>query len=574
MEKVWQLSPKITQKQIKQFPEVNPVILQLLINRELDSQDKIDEFFHSDYSQDIHDPFLFLEMQKAIDRIYQAVKKQEKTVIYGDYDVDGVTSTAILYQTFKKIGLKNLKTYIPDREEEGYSLNPSAIEGFKKQKIQLIITCDCGITNSKEVKLAKKYKIETIITDHHPWVGKLPPAFAVINPQTPREKKYPFGPLAGVGVAFKLIQALLKDDRCKIENKEAFEKWLLDMVALGTIADCMPLLGENRTLVKYGLIVLNKTANLGIRALLSKTRLELGSINSENASFQISPRLNAAGRVHHANDALDLLLAKNSIQAAKLAENLNVLNLKRQKAVEAILKEIQPELKKQIEDKKNRIIILRGENWPIGILGLVAGNLTEKYNRPTILLSIKEQQAFGRARSTKYFNLSEVLDKLKTYFSHYGGHARAAGCTLKNNKDFEKFAKKLRQLAEKETKSKDLSPILLIEASFKSLDEVNWDFYDSLEQFEPFGQDNFKPKFLVKNVNLDKIRIVGKKNQHAQLTVAGRKMIFFNSNHHLDNIKENDKIDVIFQLGVNQWNSQRQLEIKIVDFKKTKAKTK
>lgn len=561
----WKIDKKITAQLKKKFPEINPIILQLLFNRGLKTQKDIDEFLLPDYSQDIHDPFIFKDMIKAVNRIYQGIKKKEKIVIYGDFDTDGITSTIVLKQTFKKIGGKNISTYIPDRNLEGYSLNKEIIEKFAENKVDLIVTCDCGITSVEEVNLANKKGIEVIVTDHHCESKKLPNALAIINSQLKREK-YPFKSLAGVGVAFKLVQALLRDSRCPIKNKEAYEKWLLDLVALGTVADYMPLLGENRTLVKYGLIVLNKTSNLGIRKIIEKSNLFLGDLDTNSINFQLSPRLNAAARIKHADEAIKLLINKDKEKADQLADRLNEFNKKRQKIVEKIYQEVKNKAKKLL---KERVLVILGKDWPTGILGLVASKTLEEYYRPVIILSENQGKISGSGRSISCFNIHEALSKLEEkYFLRFGGHAGAIGLALKSVDDFENFKKDFLKIAEEKIDKKDLVRSIKIDAEV-NLNDINWELYDQLSKFEPFGRDNWRPNFLAREVPLQTFKMVGKNSQHCRLLVGNnKKMIYFKADN-IKGLKSGDYLDIIFQLGVNQWNGKKELQIKVVDLKKS-----
>ena len=565
MEKIWEIAPKCSDEFKQKFPEINPIILQLLFSRGLDTQEKIDEFLLPDYSQDIHDPFLFQDMKKAVDRIYRAIEQDEKIAVCGDYDADGITSLAVLYFVFKKLGAKNLVTYIPDREIDGYGLNEKLIKNLIDDKTDLIITCDCGITNLKEVALANQAGIDVIITDHHCQPKEIPEAFAVINPRLEREK-YPFKPLAGVGVAFKLIQALLANQRCLIDNKEATEKWLLDLVALGTVADCMPLLGENRTLVKYGLVVLNKSSNQGIRALVKKSNLNLGSLDAFNITYHLSPRLNAAARIKHADEAFNLILAKDSVEAAELAENLNGFNKKRQQLVEKTFEEI----KKQIGlNPREKILVVLGKKWPKGVLGLSANKTVDQYCRPAIILTQRGKEIVGSGRSIPKFNLYQALADLEDCFSRFGGHPGAAGLTLKDLTVFEDFKRKIEKIAQEKITEDDLKPKIKIDIQV-SLSDVNWPLYEELKKFEPFGKDNWQPNFLVKNVHLDDLQTVGQNGRHCRIIAGnGRKMIYFNANDGVEDLKKGDYIDVVFQLRINQWNGQQELQLKIIDIKKS-----
>jgi len=565
MEKIWEIAPEIEEDFQNKFPEINPIILQLLFNRGLKTQKKIDEFLFPDYSQDLHDPFLFKNMKKAVNRIFSAIEKGEKMVVCGDYDADGITASAILFLTFKKLGAKKITVYIPDRETDGYGLNKKIVEKFIKDKVDLIITCDCGTTNFEEIKMAKKAGIDVIVTDHHCPGEGIPQVFAIINPQIENET-YPFHYLAGVGVAFKLIQGILKSPKCQIDNKEGMEKWFLDLVAIGTVADSMPILGENRTLVKYGLIVLNKSANIGLRFLIKKSGLALGGIETNSIVYYLSPRLNAAARIKHAEEALKLILTEDEEKAKEFADNLNDFNKKRQVLVERVIKEI----RKQIDpDSKDKILVLLGKDWPKGILGLAASKLLDEYYRPVIIISQKGKEAVGSGRSIPNLNLHEILSQLEKYFSRFGGHPGAVGLTLKDINLFEDFKKELNKIVEKKIKEEDFIPKIKIDAKVK-LKDINWDFYESLVKFEPFGRDNWQPNFLLRNVVLNDLQKVGQKKQHCRLIVGGnKKMIYFCSKPEVFDFKKGDHLDVIFQLGVNQWNGQQELQFKVIDIKKS-----
>jgi len=563
MEKVWEIVQKCPNEFKKKFLEINPIILQLLFDRNLDTQKKIDKFLSPDY-KDLYDPFLLQDMQKAVDRFYQAIKTKEKIVICGDYDVDGITSSAILLTIFEKLGAKNINIYIPDREIEGYGVSEKMVKKFIKEKVNLIITCDCGITNLKEIDLANQAGIEVIVTDHHCQGKELPKALAIVNPQVNREK-YPFKTLAGVGVAFKFIQALLSDSRCKMKNKESTEKWLLDLVALGTVADYMPLLDENRILVKYGLIVLNKTTNLGIKSLVEKSGLELGKLNTGNITFQLSPRINSAARIKTADEALKMILAKNSFEADEFAEHLNTYNLTRQQLVEKTIRKIKSDIG---EDPKERILVVLGD-WPKGVLGLCASRLLDKYSRPAIVLTQRNNEIIGSGRSLPNFNLHQALTLLKKYLIRFGGHPGAAGLTISPDK-FEEFKKEILKIGKKQLKKQDLTSKIRIDAQVE-LDDIDWPLHEELIKFEPFGRDNWQPNLLLKNVSLKEKQMVGKNEQHCRLIIdQGKKMIYFRANHKMEGIEIGDKLDIVFQLDVNQWNGTRELQMKVIDLKKSK----
>jgi len=564
MKKNWQLASKIEKSLISLFPELNPFILQLLFNRGLTDQRSVDEFLLPDYSQDLHDPFLFKDMDKLIERILSAKEKQEKIFIYGDYDADGITASAVLWNLLKKLGLQNVEVYIPDREKEGYGLNEKAVRFIKENGADLIVTCDCGVTNLSQIDLAKELGLDVIVTDHHLPQDKLPDALAIINPYC--ENNYPFKKLAGVGVTFKIAQAFAKKLKDQTQdNWESFEKRLLDLVAIGTVADSMVLKGENRTLVKYGLIVLNKTSRTGLRALIKGAGLNLGAIETGDIEFCLSPRLNAVGRLHHAKTALDLILIDDVEKAEAVSLELNQINIKRQKLVEEIYKEI---IQKQIPDQlQEKLIVAIGENWPVGLIGLIASKLQGVYQRPILVMTIRDKDIAGSGRSNENFNLVENLKILEHYFVRFGGHAGACGFELKNKKDVNDFIAQIRVLANQKLAETDFINKIFIDAEL-SLSDITWEIYEDIQKFAPFGRDNGYPLFLVNNLEVGGLQWVGQQNNHLRIvSKEGKKFIFFNglANGGKD-LRVGDKIDLVFHLMVNQWNGNQELQMKVVDF--------
>ena len=592
MKKKWNLREKISQKFEAQFPEVNSVILQLLYNRGLKTQEEIDEFLMPDYSQDLHDPFLFQDMTKAVERIFKAIKGGEKILVYGDYDTDGITSAALLKIVLEALGAKNLEVRLPDRESEGYGLNKGAIEEIAKKKVMLIITCDCGITNKEEVELANNLGMDVIVTDHHEETTELPPAYAIIDAKIKREK-YLFKNLAGVGVAFKLAQALIheftftrqsfapqnlggqagtRNDTNNGTNWEGFEKWLLDLVAIGTVGDMCVLLGENRTLVRYGLMVLNKTKRLGLRKLIEVADLSReGKLDAHSISFGLSPRLNAAGRLNHANNAYKLLVTDEEEEAGELATELNESNGARRRLTDEMLKE---SLKQIGEVKNQKILFALGNDWLVGMVGLVAGKICDEYNRPVIVMTRRGNEITGSGRSILGFDIVGALEEIKEFFIKFGGHKEACGFTLKNIEDLEKFKRELTQITEKELKGKDLLPVLSIDTEI-TLQDINWEFLEAFQSFRPFGEGNPKPCFFIKNLKLEDIRKVGQNGGHLKLKVSqmfqkGKKVfdaIGFGLGEWAEKLRFGQEIDMVSNIEANEWNGTKELQLKIVDLK-------
>lgn len=594
MQKRWETKPLLDFDFKNNFPQIHPIILQLLHNRAMTSQKQIDEFLNPDYSHDIHDPFLFKDMEKAVSRIVEAIKNNEKIVIHGDYDCDGVTGSVVMYNTLKEIGAKDLEIYIPHRELEGYGLHVDTIKELKVKGVSLIITVDCGISNKIEVEMANENKIDVIITDHHHEPPQLPPAYATINPHLSSDN-YPFKNLAGVGVAFKVCQALIKKNQMQIKDDkenywEAFEKWMLDLVAIGTVADGMILNGENRTLTKFGLVVLNKTKRPGLLELIKVAGLQknnvyknggaelpdgkdkdryklIYSLSTYSIGFQIAPRINAAGRMDHANIAFKLLTSISREEAGQIAMQLNRKNQERQMLTEKILNEIRDKVESQ---KDSTIIFALGNDWPLGIVGLIAGKVCDEYHRPTVVITQANGKWDGSGRSIPEFDIIEALEKVNKYFERYGGHPGACGFSLVDKDILPEFMADMKKMASEQLDGKELMPVLEIDAQVK-LDDVNWDLYDGICQFEPFGEGNPKPLFMAKDLEVILVEKCGAENQHLRLIVGDggikRKMIGFNITKKFDKIKPGDKVDIVFDLGANEWNGDKELQLKIVDLK-------
>lgn len=578
----WVVKPTIDKKLFEAFPEHSPLILQLLYNRGLTTQETIDEFFSPDYKNDVHDPYLLKGIKTAVERIFYAIKKKEKILVYGDYDADGVTSSVLVIKTLKFLGAKDVAIYIPDRAKEGYGINKEAIGQIKKMNVSLIITVDCGVASWKEVDLANSLGIDVIITDHH-WVPeKLPKALAIINPKQ-KGDNYPYKNLAGVGVAFKLSQALLSS-----QNKEqnyndnktniSFEKWLLDLVAIGTVADSVPLLGENRTLLNYGLIVLGKTKNIGLAELIRKIKSNKSAssakeqtfiIDSDTIGYQISPRINAAGRMDHANTSFELLITESADEAQGLVTSLEILNTQRQSLTEKIIKQIRERIGKTPKEK----IIFEGDSaWPIGILGLIAGKLADEYSRPVFIYNKGENFSGGSCRSIPSFSIIEALSQCQSLLSEFGGHKGAAGFRT-DNKNLEKLKEKIEKIAALEIKNEELVPSISIDAEV-TIKNIDWPFFEKVEKIAPYGEANPEPVFLIRHMNVIEMRTVGNGEKHLKLYLEsalekGIKFhaIGFNFGEWSNKLKPGSLIDIVFTLTANRWNGHCNLEFKIVDLK-------
>ncbi|MCX6782094.1 MAG: single-stranded-DNA-specific exonuclease RecJ [Candidatus Magasanikbacteria bacterium] len=578
---------------INSHPELPPIAARLLWNRNIHTQEQIDEFLNPDYLTDVHDPFLFKDMRKAVNIIFEAIKSDKNIMVHGDYDADGVCASTILISTLKNVGAKKVGVFLPHREIDGYGINMNTVKSFIKQKIDLIITCDCGISNFDEIAAAKDAGMQVILTDHHTVPAELPGADAIIHALVPNEP-YPDKGLSGAAVAFKLAQALIKtsaENGEPLQDKqshEGYEKWLLDLVAIATIGDMVPLVGESRTLTRYGLTVLNKTKNIGLRELLIASSLadengrsKKGSYTSETVSFQIVPRLNAAGRMDHANTALALLMAEKNEEALALALQLNKNNTDRQKLTEQMVEQAINQITES-KQESNSVLIVMGEKWSTGIIGLIAGKIKDLYYKPSIVLGSDGNETTASGRSVPQFNMIAALQSMPQYFSKFGGHPLACGFSLKSKDLLKDFSKKINALAKKQTTGIDLVPQIVIDAEV-NLEDVDWKLYDILQKFEPFGQTNEEPLYLAKGLTVIEISPVGQVGRHLKLLVKHnshlvKKTIAFGfgntEKHPADwkkTLKPGDKIDMVFSVSVNEWNGNRELELSVKDMKKANA---
>ena len=578
----WNLKSKAPSAFLKQFPEYSPLICNLLYNRNIKTQKQIDEFFNPDYLDDIHDPFLLKGMKKAVERIVKAIEKKEKIFIYGDFDADGVCSSAILFLTLKELKAKKPEIYIPDRDKEGHGLNEDAINFLSKKGAKLIITVDCGCTNFKEIDLAKSLGIDVIVTDHHLLMDKVPESLILIDPFQ-KGDKYPFKELAGAGVAYKLACALLKSFK-----NNSFEKWLLDLTAIATVADMMPIIGENRALVRYGLGVLAQTKWPGLQELMKVSSMNpkiihsskngeapLTNLNTHMLGFAIGPRLNAAGRMDHANIAYKLLIAKDKKTASALAEQINKNNIKRQKLTDEITQEVEKRLdKKEIKNNNYKFVFEGDPDWPVGLLGLIASKIARKYNIPTVIYQEKGDMICASCRSIAQFDLIGAFSECLNFFDDFGGHKQACGFRMKKD-NLNKVKSVFGKIAERELKNINVEQVLDIDTEME-LEDISWKNYDYLQNFTPFGRGNLEPKFLIKKAEIINCRTVGNGNKHLklELIIFGKKSmvkkinaIAFGMGDKSEALKKGNLVDVVFELIINEWNNNRNLEMKVIDMR-------
>jgi single-stranded-DNA-specific exonuclease len=590
MHKQWKVKNNPPEEFMRQFPELTRILCRLLYSRGLSEKEAIEIFLDPRFETGVHDPFLFRDMQKAVERIFSARKHREKIILYGDYDADGITAVVIGASVFKSLGFKEgeaFDVYLPDRDREGYGLNSNTLRLLAEKGAKLIITADCGITNISEVDVANSLGVDVIITDHHSIPEVLPKAFAVLNPRLPDET-YPCKFLCGAGTLFKLMQGLLKEASKYPEYAgiamESVMKWLFDIAAIGTVADMVPLLDENRLMVKYGLVVLNKTQRIGLRKLVdiafhakngnaSKPRRAL---DAYSIGFQIAPRINAAGRIEHSSQSYRLLMSEAEDEAENLSKSLNVTNTHRQQLTE----EIFSEGKRQIAnmDPKAKIYCVLGEEWSSGVVGLVAGKLTSEYYRPVIVATRMLGSIRGSGRSVRELDLIATLRELDSrFFDKLGGHPMACGFTLADGVNFDDFRTALTALVNEKLAEVELIPTLDIDTEI-SLFDVNWELYEDLAKMQPFGMANPQPVFLISNCEVVELFPVGSDAKHLRLRVrqkssegsyVERNVIGFSMGARCDECQIGDTLDLVASLELNEWNGNRELQLKLSDMRKS-----
>lgn len=562
MNKKWQIYETNKEKieQIKSKYEINELLATILVNRNILEEDEI-RLFLNPTRADFYDPFLMTDMEVAVNRIIKTIENKEKVTIYGDYDVDGITSITVLKSFLKDNGLE-ASVYIPNRLDEGYGLNKEAIEKIAKDGCDLMITVDCGISAIDEIEYANSLGIETIVTDHHEAGNEIPKAIAVIDNKR-KDSKYPFRELAGVGVVFKLIQAL----GIKLNLKEEAYLKYLDIVCLGTISDIVPLVDENRVIAKLGLMLVKQTKNIGLKSIINSSGYN--KIDSNTISFGVAPRVNACGRMGKAEEALELFLSSNINEVNELTKRLNEHNRERQETEKAIFESAVKTIEKEhLND--NKAIIVGGENWHHGVIGIVSSKITDMYFKPSILLSFEEDGiGKGSGRSIPGFDLHEALMKCPDTVEKFGGHSMAVGIAIKKEK-LEDFRKQFEKIAE-ESHIDEIIPIINIDAKI-NLSDINKEMVESLKQLEPFGEANKMPIFAFKNLKIDSIRALSE-GKHLKLTLKDNNNIInaigFNIGHLADEYRIGDKIDVAGVLEINTFNGVDNLQINIKDIMKS-----
>ncbi|MDH7485389.1 MAG: single-stranded-DNA-specific exonuclease RecJ [Anaerolineae bacterium] len=578
--KRWEVCPPLPDSLRARFPHLPPLVLQLLYNRGLTDPGEVETFLGGRLAFD--NPFQLQGMHEAVARIRQAIARDEPIAVYGDFDADGVTATALLTQTLEALGAR-VQPYIPHRVDEGYGLHEGALTRLAHQGVRLVVTVDCGIRSVDEVAHARRLGLDVIVTDHHSLGRELPPAVAAINPKR-QDCRYPFKELAGVGVAYKLAQALLRvEHSMRRRGAPAIplqEEELLDLVAVGTVADVVPLLGENRYLVQRGLERLNPPLpppagggrdypqRLGLRALMQKAGLKPGGVNAWAIGFLLGPRLNAAGRLESAMLSYDLLRSSDEKVGGELAQKLDELNHRRQK----LTLETQERVRAQIEAEGDAFLhLVAGEDIPAGIAGLVAGRLAEELYRPMVVVERGEKFSRGSCRSIPEFDITAALDRCVHLLKRHGGHAAAAGFTVETE-NLPALKARLQEIAAEKLAAEELTPTLTIDAEIR-LEELDWATYELLRQFEPCGYANPAPLLLSRGVQVRDHRRVGSEGKHLKLTLSDGRMVWdgiaFQQGEWAGQMPE--RIDVAYTLEVNEWNDQLRLQLNVQDLRPSKA---
>ena len=546
-------------KEISEKYKISELLSTVLVNRGIVEEKQI-EVFLNPTREDFHNPYLMPDMEKAVNRIIKAIENKEKTIIYGDYDVDGITSITVLSKFLKDCGL-DTGFYIPNRLDEGYGLNKEAIKKISEDGYKLIITVDCGISGNKEVEYAYELGMEVIVTDHHEPLEELPKAVAVIDCKR-KDNKYPFNSLAGVGVAFKLCQAI--GQRLNMDEKSYLK--YLDIVCVGTISDIVPLVDENRVIASLGLKLTQVTKSPGLKSLIIASGYK--EINSNTVSFGIAPRINACGRMGHEEDALNLFLTDNIQKARDITEVLNKYNRERQEIEKRIFEEAVKKIELNNLDKNN-VIVIGSENWHHGVIGIVASKITDLYFKPSILICFEGNEGKGSGRSIPGFDLHGALCKLNEYLEKYGGHEMAVGLSLKKDK-FDEFTVEFNKIA-KESHTEDIISVIHIDKEI-TLKDISIENVNSLKMLEPFGESNKMPIFIYKNLKIDSIRALSE-GRHLKLTLKDGNAIVnaigFNMGKYSEEYLIGDKIDIVGVLEINSFNGKEFIQINMKDIRKS-----
>lgn len=557
----WQVPslPDVDIAELAKATQLDPIIVRILVARGFRTADEMTNFLAMDQSV-VHDPFLLHDMQKAVERIMSAIEANEKILVYGDYDADGVTSTTIMYETLAQLGA-DVNYFVPNRFKDGYGPNLAEYQHFiNNEQVQLIVTVDNGVAGNEAINYAQEHGVDVVVTDHHEMPDQLPNAYAIVHPRHP-EGEYPFGDLSGVGVAFKVACALLE------EVPEEF----LDLYAIGTIADLVSMTDENRLLVKLGLQLIPETSRIGLQKLIAVAGVETSQIDEETIGFTVAPRINAVGRLGDASQAVKLLTTFDEEQATAIAKDINATNTKRQGLVNEIY-EVAAEIAKDEGHRDLQTLVISGHDWHQGVLGIVASRLVELTNKPTIVLSDQNQDGVykGSGRSVANLNLFEALNPAREHFEGFGGHHMAIGITVKEA-NLPVLADQLEKAAEQAQLDFRQRPQLNLDATV-AISELSTDLVTKIKQLGPFGMDNPVPKLAITNVRVTDVKAIGQNQAHLKFTAnqAGQQLaaIAFQRGEIADKLSHlSNTIDLAGTLGINEWRGNVTLQLMTEDLK-------
>ena len=560
----WQVAPTAPPSHIARFPDLHPVIVQVLYNRGITNRDDATAFLSGE-GGDVN-PFSLPGMSTAVTRLRRALRNEETIAVYGDFDADGVSATALLVQMLEALD-GNVRPYIPHRVDEGYGLNEEALTHLACESVDVVITVDCGIRAFEEVEHANRLGLGIIVTDHHSVGHRLPNALAVIDPKR-ADDDGSFDELAGVGVAYRLAQALLRSHRqIPVTDREVSlqEEDLLDLVALGTVADLVPLRGDNRVLVHRGLKRINQMKRAGLQALCQQAGLRPGDVDATAIGFRLGPRINAAGRLVHAEIAYQLLATQELDEAENLAAELDKLNRQRQQ----ITREAQEQARQIIleTDDEAPLLFAAARDFQPGIVGLVASRLLDEFYRPAVVMEVGREMSHGSCRSIPEFHITQALEACDDLLIRYGGHAAAAGFTVAND-NLTALSDRLRQLASEQLADVELTPVLPVDAEI-DLSEMTWGLQEELSRLEPCGYANPQPLFVSRSAHGVDHRAVGREKQHLKLTLSNGRAtwdaIAFRQGEWTDNLPS--RVDIAYHLEINEWNGRKNLQLNVQDIR-------
>jgi single-stranded-DNA-specific exonuclease len=559
--KRWRDARLSREQSLARLPDLPPLLAQVLCSRGISDAAAASDFLEGRVTVD--DPFLLKGMNRAVPRLQRAISQGERIAVYGDFDADGVTATALLVEVLSSLGAC-VEPYIPDRVDEGYGLNLGALRKLYSRNVRLVVTVDCGVRSVREVEQTKGH-LDLIITDHHLPNDQLPSATAIIDPKQPG-CAYPFEGLSGVGLAYKLAQALLARPPRGSQSAPDLQESLLDLVAVGTVADLAPLRGENRLLLQRGLKALNEASRPGVAALMADAGLRKGEVDSGAIGFRLGPRLNAAGRLEHALLAYDLLTKTDGLETRTLAERLGGLNRRRQQLTDETVAVAEAQV--LADDAKARLYFAASPDFKPGIVGLAASRLTEAYYRPSVVVEMGVEESRGSCRSIPEFHITEALDECRELLIRHGGHRAAAGfCVATAN--LPALRERLQAIAADRLAGVELTPVLEIDAEVP-LEEIGWPVYDQLVRLEPCGADNATPVLLSREVEVREVKVMGADQKHLKLGLRDRRgvtwdAVQFRGGHLCDEVP--GRVDLAYCLRANEWNGEKRLQLEVQDMK-------